>query len=120
MIVRTLTVALCCCFLAGCGGGGDDTNAATARSFTYGAAQVTTPPQAAGDAFSSLTAFQSTGDEASAVAAHGSLMAVGFEFHEVMSGTYTPRSTQGTTEMLLKLAERILSRNGCRSPRDTR
>ena len=32
------------------------------------------------------------------------------------SGTYTPRSTHGTIEMLLKLAERILTRNGPRSP----
>ena len=34
----------------------------------------------------------------------------------MMSGTSTPRSTHGTTLMLLKLAERILTRNGPRSP----
>ena len=32
------------------------------------------------------------------------------------SGTYTPCSTHGTIEMLLKLAERIFTRNGPRSP----
>ena len=35
---------------------------------------------------------------------------------EMTSGTYTPRSTHGTIEMLLKLAERIFTRNGPRSP----
>ena len=35
---------------------------------------------------------------------------------EITSGTYTPRNTHGTIEMLLKLAERILTRNGPRSP----
>ncbi len=37
----------------------------------------------------------------------------------MMSGTYTPRSSHGAIEMLLKLAERILTRNGPRSPLDT-
>ena len=32
------------------------------------------------------------------------------------SGTYTPRSTHGATEMLLNDAERILTRNGPMSP----
>ena len=37
----------------------------------------------------------------------------------MMSGTYTPRSSHGATEMLLKLAERIFTRNGPVSPFDT-
>ena len=34
----------------------------------------------------------------------------------MMSGTYTPRSTQGSTEMLLNEAERILQRKGPSPP----
>jgi len=37
----------------------------------------------------------------------------------MMSGTYTPFSAHEAIEMLLKLAERILQRNGPRSPFDT-
>ena len=34
----------------------------------------------------------------------------------MMSGTYTPRSSQGRIDTLEKLAERIFTRNGPRSP----
>ncbi len=37
----------------------------------------------------------------------------------MMSGTYTPRRIHGVIDTLLKLAERILTRNGVRSPLDT-
>ena len=37
----------------------------------------------------------------------------------ITSGTYTPRVTHGTTEMLLNEAERIFTRNGMRSPFET-
>ena len=37
----------------------------------------------------------------------------------MMSGTYTPRSSHGVIETLLKLAERIFTRNGVRSPFET-
>src|SRR5262249_51822320 len=37
----------------------------------------------------------------------------------MMSGTYTPRSTHDATDTLLKLADRIFTRNGPTSPFDT-
>ncbi|HET7754088.1 MAG TPA: hypothetical protein VFK85_09265 [Anaeromyxobacteraceae bacterium] len=78
-MTRRIALALSCCALAACGGGGDHTNAATARSFSYGPEQSVAAPLSAGDAISSMKSFESAGDGQTAVAAQGSLMQVAFE-----------------------------------------
>jgi hypothetical protein len=79
MTKRFLTLLVSCAALVACGGGDEDhVNAASARTFSYGDAEAA-PLLGAGDAIDSLLAFQSAGDETSAVAAQGSLMAVAFE-----------------------------------------
>lgn len=80
MTKRFVTIALCSAALVACGGGdGDRANAATARTFSYSAPVDTFPPTAAADAIESIVTFESAGDASSAVAAQGSLMAIGYE-----------------------------------------
>jgi hypothetical protein len=77
---KRIPVALCACVLAACGGGKDDhVNAAAGTTFSYGAQQPASAPSSASDAIESLAAFQTSSDEATAMAVQGALMAVAFD-----------------------------------------
>jgi hypothetical protein len=77
---KRITVALCACVLAACGGGKDDhVNAAAGTTFSYSEPQPWSPPSSASDAVESLTAFQTSSDEATAMAVQGALMQIAFE-----------------------------------------
>jgi hypothetical protein len=78
---KRIAVALCACVLAACGGGKDDhVNAAAGTTFSYAEPQQSlSTPSSASDAIESLAAFQTSSDEATAMAVQGALMAVAFD-----------------------------------------